>query len=87
MIPQRFANANIEMQAPKGDDNCNPLWCHRGQYPDGTPCFISAWRPTPAELVKINLGEPIWLHVVSGALPPTLMTMDDPFAAREDSDA
>jgi hypothetical protein len=79
MTPVRFAQANVEMQAPAGqEESVHPLWCWRGEHANGMPCFISAWRPTPEELVKLNLGEPIFLSILSGALPPHALTVDNP---------
>lgn len=85
MNPQRFEQANIVMLAPKGMDNCSDVHAfHTGQH------VITAWRPTPEELVKINLGEPVWIWVFGKTMPPVAITCDDPFdlaAARAKSDA
>jgi hypothetical protein len=79
MTAQRFANSNIVMMAPRGMDNCCDVHAAIGQYENGQPYIITAWRPTPEELVKINLGEPVWLHIVSHRMPPVSVTMDNPF--------
>src|SRR5690348_16569151 len=66
LIPQRFTEANAVRTAPPDMENCSDLHL----YADTEQC-ISAWRPTPEELVRINLGEPIWLWVVMGGnMPP-----------------
>ena len=79
MIPVRFAQANIEMQPPPGEEeNVHTLWCWRGTYGDGTPGFVSAWRPTPEELVRLNLGEPIFLSILGASLPPHVFTLYNP---------
>jgi hypothetical protein len=79
MNPVRFAQANVEMQAPPGqEESVHPLWCWRGQFADGEPGFVSAWRPTREELVKLNLGEPLFLTILGSGLPPHLLTVDNP---------
>ena len=32
--------------------------------------FISAWMPTPDELVRLNAGEPVYLSVWGNGHPP-----------------
>ena len=32
--------------------------------------FISAWMPTPDELVRLNAGEPVYLSVWGNVHPP-----------------
>ncbi len=53
MIPQRFAESNIVMTRPADmtAEECFDIHAFR----DGTQ-VVTAWRPTPAELVKINMG-------------------------------
>lgn len=67
MIPQRFANSNIVMKAPRDMTDCSDIHA----YSDGKQ-FITAWKPTPEELVKINLGEPVWLYTIGAAMPSSL---------------
>lgn len=38
---------------------------------------ISAWRPTPEELVKINMGENIYLHICGPTMPPVALTVGE----------
>lgn len=79
MIPQRFSEANSVRRAPPGMENCNDLHL----YSDAEQC-ISAWRPTPEELVKINLGEPVFLWVIMGGdMPPVALTVGSPFEQKE----
>lgn len=42
-------------------------------YPDGTPCMISSWQPTPAEVERIAAGAPILLLVHGTAHPPVML--------------
>lgn len=74
MIPIRFARCNIVMKAPPGMPECSDVQAYR----DKDHC-VTAWRPTPEELVKINLGEPIYLVCHGGEMPPVSLIVDDPF--------
>lgn len=35
-----------------------------------TPCVVSYWKPTPDELVALNCGQYVALHVVGTTMPP-----------------
>lgn len=76
MIPQRFAEANIVMRRPAGtaEEECGAIHAYRD-----AERIITCWRPTPAELVKINLGEPVWLYVIGQGMPPVCVTAQNPF--------
>lgn len=41
--------------------------------------IISAWRPTPQELVRLNMGEPLFLFVIGQVVPPMGMQVGSPF--------
>ena len=79
MNPQRFAQCNTVMKAPSGMENCYDLHAARVVYPDGAPAVITAWRPTMEELVRINLGEPIWLSMIGETMQPVSIGLDSPF--------
>ena len=56
------------------EEECADIHAFRdGKY------VITAWRPTPEELVKINLGEPVYLMIVGATMPPVSVTADNPF--------
>lgn len=74
MTPQRFAEANTVMAAPKGMPDCVDVHA----FADGQR-VVTAWRPSPEELVKINLGEPVYLMLWGGGMQPALVTADNPF--------
>lgn len=78
MNPQRFPQANTVMLAPKGMDNCSDVHACRTECA-GAAVTVTAWRPSPEELVKINLGEPIFLMIWMQGMPPVLVTADNPF--------
>ena len=79
MNPTRFAQCNIVMTAPKGMKDCVNVHACKCKYPNGSPVVITAWTPTPEELVKINLGHPIYLHIVGQSMPPVAVMVEDPF--------
>lgn len=78
MTPQNFPESNTVMLAPKGMENCVDIHAFR----DGQQ-VITAWRPSPEELVKINMGEPIWLMLVGPTMQPALVTADYPFVKQD----
>lgn len=72
------------MQAPAGDTNCYDIHAAKARFQNSDrPVVITCWRPTPEELVKINLGEPVWLVVWGETMPPVAVTGDDPFGGTE----
>jgi hypothetical protein len=76
MIPQRFPEANTVMVRPQGwtEEEFSDIHAFVG---DGW--VITAWRPTPAELMKLNLGEPVYLMLKGGTMQPACVTADSPF--------
>jgi hypothetical protein len=40
---------------------------------DGTPCMVTAWEPTPAELDALNKGAPVLLRILGTAHPPVMV--------------
>lgn len=76
MNPIRFAEANIVMKRPANMTEAECADVHA--FRDGKQ-VVTAWRPTPEELVKINLGEPVWLVLVGRTMAPALVTADRPF--------
>lgn len=90
MTPQRFEQANGQLGPPKGwtDDQCSTIHVFRGRNADGSPVTISAWKPSPEDLVKINLGENIYLFVTFEAngeptMPPTGFVIGDPWGLEQ----
>lgn len=76
MIPQRFALANTVMTRPADmtEEECFDVHAFKGEKQ-----VVTAWRPTPEEIMKINLGEPVWLIVWGDGMPPVCVTADYPF--------
>jgi len=42
-----------------------------------TPCMVTAWEPTPAEIARINSGAPVLLRVLGTAHPPVMIEVGD----------
>jgi hypothetical protein len=74
MTPILFPEANIVMKAPTNMPNCVDVHAFR----DGMQ-VITAWRPSPEELVKINMGEPVFLRLIGPTMQPAEVTADCPF--------
>ena len=75
MIPQRFPEANTMMVRPKGwtEEECSDIHAFVG---DGW--VNTAWRPTPTELMKLNLGEPVYLMLKGGRCNPRVTAVVPP---------
>jgi hypothetical protein len=42
---------------------------------EGTPSMVTAWEPTPDELVLLNAGAPVLLRVLGTGHPPVMLTV------------
>ena len=38
-----------------------------------TPCMVTAWEPTPDELIRLNAGAAIEIRIVGTAHPPIMV--------------
>jgi len=47
----------------------------RGGSLDGCNIVVTAWKPTPAELKALNMGQPLFLSCIGG-LPPHFPSVD-----------
>lgn len=45
-----------------------------------TPCMVTAWEPTPEELVRLNQGANVYLTVLGTMHPPVLVEVGEPDA-------
>lgn len=71
MKPKYFEQATKELQRPAcmTDEECGSL----PVYTDGKQC-VSCWKPSIRERVRILLGRPVWLGVISGrTMPPVFI--------------
>jgi hypothetical protein len=66
MIPACIEGANIRLLG-NGTD-VGDLYAVRTD--DG---FVTAWTPTPAELVELNNGAPVYLFVFGQQFPPVAL--------------
>ena len=45
---------------------------------EGFPYYMTAWKPNKEDLEALNRGEPVYVKVISQALPPmALFTLDE----------
>ena len=71
MKAKYFEQATKELQCPAcmTDEECGSL----PVYTDGKQC-VSCWKPSIRERVRILLGRPVWLGVISGrTMPPVFI--------------
>jgi hypothetical protein len=76
MLVGRIRDSNLCYKAPAGMDNCQDL--HVRVYQDQQVRIMSsAWLPTPEELVLLNAGQPIHLHIYGDAHPVVMLTVPE----------
>lgn len=77
MTDEECGSLSVRRVAATGDMACEPAVRIVQQERDGGepfyPCFMSEWRPTEDELVRLNKGEPVRMLVVGNNLPPVSM--------------
>lgn len=80
MIPSDFPEANMilnppEDTAPGAVLPIRALHCTCLSGPlDGSPAFITAWKPNPEDLERLNNGGFVYLSVIGAAPPHSLHT-------------
>lgn len=72
----KFPEANTNYVA----EGCLDLSAYKGEWPDGSPCIISCWQLTPAELDEVNRTSRVYLHILGHAQPPVYLSPERPFA-------
>jgi hypothetical protein len=55
--------------------------CHTLEICDRDGWMISAWRPTPAELARLNEGQPLFLHIAGTAHPVVALSVGEQSSA------
>jgi hypothetical protein len=78
VTPVRFAQSNTVFKAPPGMDNCFDIHAAVVQWGDKSTTVLTAWKPSPEELVKLNLGEPVFLSVCGITMPPVAVLVGNP---------
>lgn len=58
-----FENPDRRLGAPINWNHETDGICHTLDIWDRDGFMISGWQPTAAELVKLNAGEPLFLHI------------------------
>lgn len=82
MIPQRFSQANKVFTGPKDMPSCADVHAYMNDIVIDDvkrPVIITCWRPTPKELVLLNLGEPVYLSFYQNFLPPHSVQVESPW--------
>jgi hypothetical protein len=84
MKPVQFPEANIVMRKPDSmtEEECCDIHASRQEWG-----FITCWKPSEAERVKIALGEPIWISLCGDHMQPHAVTADNPFEETVKGDA
>lgn len=72
-IPQE--NATRRFGAPTNWNHETDGICHTLDIVDVDGFMISAWRPTTAELAKLNAGDPLFLHIQGRTHPVVAMSV------------
>jgi hypothetical protein len=73
MFPVEFPESNITFVMPTGMPGGDlRAYIDREQ-------IATAWRPTPQELVRLNMGEPLFLRVLGNVQPPVALSVGSPF--------
>jgi hypothetical protein len=72
MTPIKFEGANVLLTRPEDmtDEQCGALPALRDKDEDGLPFLLTAWQPTPEEILAIQAGAPIYLKVCGMGMPP-----------------
>lgn len=84
MSPTDFPYSNDIIGPPEGVDESQvmPVPCYIGQLQggnmDGAQFIITAWKPSPEEVLQIISGGPIYLMCIGGLPPHTLTTTFPP---------
>lgn len=75
MIPKRIEGATRYLGAPVGWKAPESGPCvHLAIRDEATPpAMVSAWEPTPAELLRLAAGAPVLLTVAGIAHPPVFV--------------
>lgn len=74
MRPISFHNKEVIYTSPEPE--IEPLPVVRIMYADGSPGLISCWKPSFWDVVRIVLGRPVYLVLLSGVHPPVLLSTD-----------
>lgn len=80
MTPVTFPEATHQFRPPPDleESQCHTIHAYSGTVDrgslEGSYIVVTAWKPTPQEIMKIRAGRPIFLTCI-GSLPPHMLTM------------
>lgn len=81
-----LADATRRLGAPANWNHERDGLCHTLEICDRDGWMISAWQPTPAELKRINEGQPIFLWIQGVAHPVVSLSVgSEPVKTPENS--
>lgn len=68
-------NATRRLGAPRNWNHETDGICHTLDIVDQDGVMISGWRPSPAELAKLNAGAPLFLQITGSVHPVIAMSV------------
>lgn len=83
-----FPESNIVFGPPPDLDatQCAPIPAFRGIIQngsvDGAPVVVTAWKPTPIELERLNQGHPVFVSFLGHGIPGHMLTTEFESAIR-----
>lgn len=83
MVPKIIDGATRHLGAPAGwkpeaDGTCGHLAIRDIPFESGSNRMVSAWEPTPAELMAITAGGNIFLQILGTQHPPVMLWAEAP---------
>lgn len=81
MKPLNFPESNCRLSKPEGwkDEECGDLHCFRDGSNKDRPFFISKWRMSWRERLKLLITGNVWFHAFQYTHPPIFIGVDKPF--------
>lgn len=70
-----ITNHTRRIGAPKNWNHAEQGLCHTLEVVDRDGWMISAWRPTPAELERLNAGQPVFLWIAGSVHPVVALSV------------
>lgn len=65
----RITNPDARLGAPANWNHETDGICHTLDIWIQDGAFVSGWLPSPADLAKLNAGEPLFLHITAARHP------------------
>lgn len=77
MIALPIENATRRLGAPKQWDHAEEGICHTLEIVDRDGWMISAWKPSPAEIMRLAAGAPMFLHIQGASHPVVALVVGE----------